>query len=173
MGILISPSHSVLKPDNKIKITNFRAIKYVENEGVFFNKDYETVENVTGLLVITREAREYFFEGMTIQDFFKILNSSKNTKWKGRYKREALVCGQCGGCGKSDWVRNITNVSKPYNINDRCGFVKMNYSYKFCLETNYHLSQAMLKKHEEHCKTCAGTGLYFVNPENLVNSELE
>lgn len=174
MGIILSSSHSVLKPDNKIKITNFRGLKYIENDGIFFNESYEAIERVTGLLVITRECQEYFFEEMTIDKFFEIFRATKNTKWKGRYKREVIVCRYCGGSGKSDWIKNATNMTNErYDPMNRCGFVRLKTSYKLCQETGYYLSQALVKQHEEHCKQCSGTGLHFAKPEMLINAKLQ
>jgi len=170
MGIIISESHSVLKPNNKIKINNFRGMRYIENTKVI--NSFNGIPK-TGLLVITNLSTEYFFNEMTIYDFFKIIRATKNTKWKGSYIREVIVCRYCGGSGKSDWVTNITKIPHSYNSQNRLSYRRVANVYYKCNETGYYLTRAYLKKPiETICKECAGTGLHFVNQKNLTKADL-
>lgn len=169
MGSILSKSHSCLKPDNEIKVNNFRGIKYIEDEPLFFNSKYDEIVNVTGLLVIIGLCQEYFFDGMTTQKFFEIINYPKKTKWVARYKREVLVCQYCGGSGKRDWVSNAMNTEAPFDPMNRPGYKRIKNVYQYCKKFKYYLSKALLKTSvEEHCKNCCGTGLHFVKPENVM-----
>ena len=176
MGIIISEAHSVLKPSNKIKVNNFRGMRYIDNIPIphAFNGSHAyNLTPKTGLLVITNLSTEYFFSEMTIYDLFKIIRATRNTKWKGSYIREVITCRYCGGSGKSDWISNITKLPVTYDPSNRLSYRRASNVYYKCNDTGYYLTRAYLRKPVETiCKKCAGTGLHFVNQKNLTKADL-
>lgn len=148
-----------------IQLANWRAIREHDRHGT------------DGLYIILPSFRMYFIPGMTMEQFHNHNHQNDILDVPYEYIKNVLSCEKCNGEGKLDWVE-VTR-GKPQQqyhhgygegytyTRHRRGIVHMiNVGWGPKIKP-YHISTAFLRKGEEHCNVCSGTGLLMAE-EGLI-----
>lgn len=156
------PPESTYKYFNKIDISNWRYIQ----------------EQAGGVIFIDKFFRVYEILDMSIDQFHQ-LNYNKGVEEKSyKYIKNNLSCTSCTGTGVVDWIHKIMGkkdevINKyiksfpTYNRNKKgkvnvCHFNKLAQPDE--IHVTFFLSTPYLKKGEEVCPKCLGSGLnWFTN----------
>lgn len=171
--IVFKPTPSnLIAPDagrqnlHKIDITNWRYLQ----------------ENAGGVIFIDRFFRVYEIFDMTIDQFHQ-RNYQKGKEEKSyKYLKNNLSCTACTGKGIVDWIHKIMGKkddaaskyiasfptykrNKKGNINV-CHFNKLGQIDE--PHVDFFLSTAYIKKGEEICPKCLGSGLHWSDNKILI-----
>ena len=149
-----------------IFLQNWRAIREWKHKDLF------------GLYIIIKSFRLYFIPDFTMSDLHEANHNNVKLDIPYVYVKNVLSCPQCFGDGKQDWIETArggkTDKERTYHrgpdkfARSRVGPINI---VDFDVHTApYYTSTVHLRKGDEICKKCSGSGLLLAERDLIKDS---
>jgi hypothetical protein len=135
-----------------IRISNWRYISY-------------TLGSVIDEIHVCINYFIYSIFDLSPSEFYKLSNNPTKNLYKNfKLQRGSLLCSVCNGRGTVDWIKNVTLESRTAGqdskafVRDRKGKINI-YSTETIPKKIFYLSSPQLRKGENYCRKCHGSGI--------------